>query len=205
MRACGGCRRRKIKCDAATTNTWPCSACTRLKLQCDPPTLGQDRDFTGIGYGELDVISTPTNINPPTHEFPSQNVPVQHYYPHVSNLQAPTSSAGYIDSHGSYQAVTYPPRIQTQQNIYHDIAPIPGALPDQHTQHQQPIYYPSHPQTIPDGTPTSPDGERLGAEGLSDALGELKIDDVGIGTTIISYCSTTQLTHCQSTVHETAK
>ncbi|SPO02284.1 related to Cutinase transcription factor 1 alpha [Cephalotrichum gorgonifer] len=37
MRACEGCRRRKIKCDAATTNTWPCSACQRLKLNCVRP------------------------------------------------------------------------------------------------------------------------------------------------------------------------
>ncbi|KAI5800545.1 hypothetical protein FPQ18DRAFT_253090 [Pyronema domesticum] len=46
MRACEGCRRRKIKCDAATTNTWPCSACTRLKLHCVPPMLQYDRDYT---------------------------------------------------------------------------------------------------------------------------------------------------------------
>src|SRR5882672_4521759 len=42
MRACNGCRKRKIKCDAATTNTWPCSACLRLKLVCVPPAIGQD-------------------------------------------------------------------------------------------------------------------------------------------------------------------
>ncbi|KAI5780667.1 fungal-specific transcription factor domain-containing protein [Peziza echinospora] len=46
MRACEGCRRRKIKCDAATTNTWPCSACVRLKLHCVPPTVQYDRDLT---------------------------------------------------------------------------------------------------------------------------------------------------------------
>ncbi|KAF3938568.1 hypothetical protein ABW19_dt0209387 [Dactylella cylindrospora] len=45
MRACEGCRRRKIKCDAATTNTWPCSACKRLKLTCVPPTMHYDKGF----------------------------------------------------------------------------------------------------------------------------------------------------------------
>ena len=44
MRACEGCRRRKIKCDAATTNTWPCSACVRLKLRCVPPMVQYDQD-----------------------------------------------------------------------------------------------------------------------------------------------------------------
>ncbi|KAI9680066.1 MAG: hypothetical protein M1817_005082 [Caeruleum heppii] len=49
MRACEGCRRRKIKCDAATTNTWPCSACIRLKLHCVPPTINYDKDYTQGG------------------------------------------------------------------------------------------------------------------------------------------------------------
>ncbi|KAI1502469.1 hypothetical protein F5X99DRAFT_417825 [Biscogniauxia marginata] len=33
-----GCRRRKIKCDAATTNTRQCSVCIRLKLHCSMMT-----------------------------------------------------------------------------------------------------------------------------------------------------------------------
>jgi hypothetical protein len=36
-RACKDCRRMKIKCDAVTTNTWPCSACIRMKLHCVRP------------------------------------------------------------------------------------------------------------------------------------------------------------------------
>ena len=54
MRACEGCRRRKIKCDAATTNTWPCSACTRLKLHCVPPTFQYDRDHSAATQALLD-------------------------------------------------------------------------------------------------------------------------------------------------------
>ncbi|KAL3958407.1 hypothetical protein ACCO45_006569 [Purpureocillium lilacinum] len=46
MRACEGCRRRKIKCDAATTNTWPCSACIRLKLHCVRPNGYDGSDTT---------------------------------------------------------------------------------------------------------------------------------------------------------------
>src|SRR5271155_1671396 len=45
MRACEGCRRRKIKCDSATTNTWPCTACQRLKLQCVPPVTGNEGEI----------------------------------------------------------------------------------------------------------------------------------------------------------------
>lgn len=43
MRACDGCRKRKIRCDGAVQNgPWPCGACIRLKLKCIPPTLDQD-------------------------------------------------------------------------------------------------------------------------------------------------------------------
>ena len=44
MRACDGCRKRKIRCDGALQNgPWPCGACLRLKLKCVPPTLdGED-------------------------------------------------------------------------------------------------------------------------------------------------------------------
>lgn len=56
MRACEGCRRRKIKCDAATTNTWPCSACVRLKLHCVPPMVQYDREFAG---GSTQVLLDP--------------------------------------------------------------------------------------------------------------------------------------------------
>ncbi|KAF3929818.1 hypothetical protein AA313_de0204428 [Arthrobotrys entomopaga] len=54
MRACEGCRRRKIKCDAATTNTWPCSACKRLKLTCVPPTTQFDKGFQShtVDFGD---------------------------------------------------------------------------------------------------------------------------------------------------------
>ncbi|EWC45147.1 hypothetical protein DRE_06035 [Drechslerella stenobrocha 248] len=56
MRACEGCRRRKIKCDAATTNTWPCSACKRLKLTCVPPTMNFDKGFQSQGLEFVDDI-----------------------------------------------------------------------------------------------------------------------------------------------------
>lgn len=55
MRACEGCRRRKIKCDAATTNSWPCAACTRLKLNCVPPTVSYEKDPTQPGVHTFEL------------------------------------------------------------------------------------------------------------------------------------------------------
>lgn len=55
MRACEGCRRRKIKCDAATTNSWPCAACTRLKLNCVPPTVSYEKDSSQPGVHTFEL------------------------------------------------------------------------------------------------------------------------------------------------------
>jgi hypothetical protein len=55
MRACEGCRRRKIKCDAATTNSWPCAACTRLKLNCVPPTVSYEKDSGQPGVHTFEI------------------------------------------------------------------------------------------------------------------------------------------------------
>src|ERR1700712_3343217 len=76
MRACDGCRKRKIKCDGALQNgPWPCGACLRLKLKCVPPTLDQDDDqqtfVSTAGQGQfsfhtttLDGTHKPDGISP---------------------------------------------------------------------------------------------------------------------------------------------
>ncbi|KAK5124164.1 hypothetical protein LTR85_001867 [Meristemomyces frigidus] len=63
MRACDGCRKRKIKCDGALQNgPWPCGACLRLKLKCVPPTLDQDDDqqtyVSTAGQGQFSFHTT---------------------------------------------------------------------------------------------------------------------------------------------------
>ena len=187
MRACGGCRRRKIKCDAATTNSWPCSACTRLKLQCDPPTLGQEREFSGVGYADFDSPTDQADIARPRPDFPSQPLTSQSYYSSISSIPHSTQSSGYVDTSGAYHAVPYPPRIQTQPAVYHDIAPTPPLITGQaYQQVSQPLYYSSAPQqNVSDPQQTSPSVEQSTAEGISEAFGELKIDDVGIGELVI--------------------
>ena len=66
MRACDGCRKRKIRCDGALQNgPWPCGACQRLKLKCIPPTLDQDDEQTtpdsATGPGQFSFSATPTS------------------------------------------------------------------------------------------------------------------------------------------------
>ena len=78
MRACEGCRRRKIKCDSATTNTWPCAACTRLKLTCVPPPSGSEND-----QGDQDDYA----VADVTESIPFQSIIMPLSSPHGSSLK----------------------------------------------------------------------------------------------------------------------
>lgn len=174
MRACNGCRKRKIKCDAATTNTWPCSACTRLKLVCVPPTIGQDGDFVNEGMESAQEVGASSATSEPSHHaFP---VPPAYRDPN----QAPMGTMPPYDGMGMYgQFVHAPP---TQPGMYNDMRSSPMVM--QHQSYQQ------QPQVFPGPQPphlSTPDrsvfaeNDQSTADNLSDVLGELKIDESGIG------------------------
>ncbi|KAK3675729.1 hypothetical protein LTR78_004370 [Recurvomyces mirabilis] len=97
MRACDGCRKRKIKCDGALQNgPWPCGACTRLKLKCAPPTLDPDEDQDGLsatsgqGVFSAQPISFSNNNHvPPLLQSPN-GLPVPSTVPEwAANVAAP--------------------------------------------------------------------------------------------------------------------
>lgn len=198
MRACEGCRRRKIRCDAATTNTWPCSACIRLKLHCVPPTVNHDQDF----------ISNPQAYETERGEYEGGGSGDDEYSQHVSMQQqlgggpkgVPpiyTQQLPYSEAVGVYQSVPYgeTPSGHSQQSIHYGSLQTPVSVIDQH-QHQHPQHqHPQHqhqryqPQQVfstpPLGHPVSPDTydqEQYGEQNLSDLLGELKMNEAGTGT-----------------------
>lgn len=104
MRACDGCRKRKIKCDGAVQNgPWPCGACLRLKLKCVPPTLDQDDDgltpdstpssggfsFQNSTIGSVASSATSNGVSPyakMVHEWPAPATG-----PNPTNVPTPTS------------------------------------------------------------------------------------------------------------------
>ncbi|KAJ9272264.1 transcriptional regulator family: Fungal Specific TF [Paecilomyces variotii] len=172
MRACNGCRKRKIKCDAATTNTWPCSACTRLKLVCVPPTIAQDGDFLATGQAlgqESHNVGTSHSV-----DASRQNLPMQQNLGSNSPNQV-GGIAPYNSALGIYSQ--YVPS-QNQHSIYSEVHP---QLTMPHPYHQQAVYptTPSRPLANAESG-VFLDPEQSTAEGLSEALGELKIDETGI-------------------------
>jgi hypothetical protein len=171
MRACNGCRKRKIKCDAATTNTWPCSACTRLKLVCVPPTIGQDGDFLPDGQGESTLETGPSSSAEGPHTFPVPPVYRDNSQPTMNSMPSYEQMSMYSQFIPS----------QAQPAMYNDLRSPPMAM--SHQAYQQPHMY-NGPQTPSMGTSDRNmyvDNDQSTAENLSEVLGELKIDESGIG------------------------
>lgn len=127
MRACDGCRKRKIRCDGAVQNgPWPCGACLRLKLKCVPPTLDQDDDqetpdsttssgqfsFQNSTIGSVASSATSSGTSPygkMVHEWATTpNIPVSTMAT-TSSIQADLSASVYGAQFFSQQPSTSVP------------------------------------------------------------------------------------------------
>lgn len=176
MRACNGCRKRKIKCDAATTNTWPCSACTRLKLVCVPPTIGQDGDFLPDGQSESTLDSGgPSIASESPHSFPVPPTYRDNNQPTMGTMP----SYDQISMYSQFVPAPHP-----QQGLYNGIRSPQMPMPQMAYQQPQ-MYAGAHAPSM--GTPDRNvyvDNDQTTAENLSDVLGELKIDESGIGISL---------------------
>ena len=182
MRACEGCRRRKIKCDAATTNTWPCSACIRLKLHCVRPN--------GFDGGPDSQLYESTSGNPYETAHPSdgfrQELPLQEQQllaagpKSTSMFPSPTS---YQDpSAGLYQA-QYDGSAGVAHNLHYttvnpSVANVAGqSYPPQHTFPTPPLAQSSRSDSPPEVYSPS----EYGQQDLADLLGSLKVNEAGTG------------------------
>ena len=178
MRACNGCRKRKIKCDAATTNTWPCSACTRLKLVCVPPTIGQDGEFINEGIDSTQEA----NVSSAASETSQHSFPVPPSYNHHTSQPSLGSMTSY-DGMNMYSSYVPPPSSHSG-GLYNEMRQSPMVMPHQSYSQQPQVYSAPPPQThvtTPERAVYS-DNDQSTADNLSEVLGELKIDETGIGT-----------------------
>ncbi|KAH6638458.1 hypothetical protein C7974DRAFT_306488 [Boeremia exigua] len=175
MRACEGCRRRKIKCDAATTNAWPCAACIRLKLNCVPPTVSYDKDFNGNSQ-TFELEPRPEDYGQPgppaQHDYPRHHS-MPHIMPHQMPPNLPTPVSGmyqpspYSDPQ-SQDAMQYPAMSQSQQNM---------SYPPQQAYSQSSATAPAMVMTPPE---TESHWRSESVTSLTDVLGELRIDHTAI-------------------------
>ncbi|KAK0630161.1 hypothetical protein B0T17DRAFT_489636 [Bombardia bombarda] len=178
MRACEGCRRRKIKCDAATTNTWPCSACIRLKLHCVRPN----------GY---DGSTEPQVYEPPRSQFEGSShgqeayrqqlpLPEQHLVAQPGKSgQLYTPQSSYSDASGLYQGVQYSESQPVPHNIqYSSVHPSVNVVDQPYATHNS---FPTPPLQQGSHHPDSPETyhSEYAQQDLADLLGSLKVNEAG--------------------------
>ncbi|KAK4170327.1 hypothetical protein QBC43DRAFT_4009 [Cladorrhinum sp. PSN259] len=176
MRACEGCRRRKIKCDAATTNTWPCSACIRLKLHCVRPN-GFD------GSSETQVYEPPRPQFESTHmpESYRQQLPLQdqQFLGHAPKPPVYAQQPAYSDPSSLYHAVQYtesqtvPHNLQYPQ-VHHPVGVVEQQYAPQTAFPTPPMQQASHPSS-----PSETYSSEYAQQDLADLLGSLKVNEVG--------------------------
>jgi hypothetical protein len=191
MRACEGCRRRKIKCDAATTNAWPCAACIRLKLNCVPPTVSYDKDYNANTQTfELETKEYDTSPVEAQHPFQRHSISgaIPHGMPHQMPHSLPTPVTGtYADGIRMYQTASYVDQ-QPQEHMQYPPMPQPQVV-HQNMNYPQHQMYSEAPASAPAVTMSPPEtegswrNEPPPMSNLADALGELKIDHTAIGET----------------------
>ncbi|KAI9701628.1 MAG: hypothetical protein M1820_006399 [Bogoriella megaspora] len=196
MRACEGCRRRKIKCDAATTNTWPCSACVRLKLNCVPPTVSYEKDAGSGTYvfdlerpasydgsnngsisGDEDFGASAPPLPPPPMSAPVGSAPAPFHQSFTSNPVPRT-----------YQDDQYLPPLTSHSNVSYTSMPNQVPVSDGSFNHS---VYPT-PTTAGADPPIPEDREwrtDVATQNLSKALGELKIDHTAVAPYIANHKS----------------
>ncbi|KKO97489.1 hypothetical protein THAR02_10410 [Trichoderma harzianum] len=172
MRACEGCRRRKIKCDAATTNTWPCSACIRLKLHCVRPN----------GYDGATDSTTYEAFVPPTNQFQQMGMPShqQGQAPLKSEQDVYAPQAGYPDAaSASFQTLPYDAS-QPQHNLHYTTVPPQMSMVDQHVAPQDAFPTPPMQQSSqPGSSPGAYSADSYQQQDLADLLGGLKMNEIG--------------------------
>ena len=174
MRACEGCRRRKIKCDSATTKAWPCAACVRLKLHCVPPAGGLEGDTedpASLGAAE-------DSLGPSAYST-TVVANVQQPQGYVPSASANHPSQGHAFSYDSYQS--YEVLDKSYSDFYPASQQYPGPPPDPY---RDPALSYAHARKDRDRSGDDRAGsspvDQLTAEDLLEHLGQLKINDSGV-------------------------
>lgn len=181
MRACEGCRKRKIKCDGATTSSWPCGSCTRLKQKCNPPVVNLDRATPG--GGPLAGLERVLNFDEESGSGDDEeylygaNGAFYDDFGPTDSLNVP--QAPYGAGLGPFSTPPFTDGRLGQQGLPFQSAP--SAFQASSFQDQT-NFFPSNASVAPsDNSNWSSEHYNQPPSDLSDALGGLKINDNGVG------------------------
>jgi hypothetical protein len=182
MRACEGCRRRKIKCDAATTNSWPCAACVRLKLHCVPPSLNFNRTHSATSISGFERVLDFDSCSSGDEEYAPRPSLVRDVFHVGSAPDVLPSHAGYTDGVAAFSPTSYPAKHESSLHLsYDNVTSMPMTASEPFSQAPAPFPTPgAHPAHEVESTDSWP-REEISADDLSEVMGELKIPETGIG------------------------
>ncbi|KID70489.1 Transcription factor, fungi, partial [Metarhizium hybridum] len=168
MRACEGCRKRKIKCDAATTNTWPCSACIRLKLHCVRPN----------GYEGSDTTTTYDTILDPSAQFQQMSLPGQ--AGHDSSKPIPDVYQGSFTDRdqSAFQQVSFD-TAPGQHNLHYTTVPAATVLDHVYGGPDAFPTPPMHQGPRPESSPEAQSVDSYQQQDFADLLGGLRLNEIG--------------------------
>ncbi|KAK4454804.1 hypothetical protein QBC34DRAFT_445679 [Podospora aff. communis PSN243] len=186
MRACEGCRRRKIKCDAATTNTWPCAACVRLKLHCVRPNgydgAAEPQVYEPPSQSQYDASSQAQDSfrQPlPLHEQQQQQQQQQQQLlAHAPKPPSIYTQSAYQDPAAMYHPVQY----NEPQNVAHNLqyTAVHPAVSVADQRYPTQAAFPTPPLRHA-SQPESPEAyqSEYAQQDLADLLGSLKVNETG--------------------------
>jgi hypothetical protein len=191
MRACDGCRKRKIRCDGALQNgPWPCGACVRLKLKCVPPTLDPDDEQQAsntVGPGQFSFQASNFSNTSVKRESAPQRPPKPQEW-QISPGAPPATSAAHHDIDASvYSSAYFQQSVPRLDGAYHhDDEYFAAATGPTHFQQRHP------PSLLRSQTEATEGTEASGSSGgdphevdaavkqLSNQMGELSIDHTSV-------------------------
>lgn len=197
MRACEGCRRRKIKCDAVTTNQWPCASCTRLNSLCMPPTVSNDRTHASGGQllGLERVLDFDQSDGSGEDEY-NYDVDTSQLF-ELQNASTHTQAA-YSAGLGAFSTPPFSEKAYSQHEFgYDEVQPMPLQVSDS-SYNAQGIYHPPQSVSLPTNNGMMWKNEHINAADLSNLMGGLGIANDGVGTCTIPlihavFCFSVQL------------
>ena len=182
MRACEGCRRRKIKCDAVTTDQWPCTSCVRLRSTCSPPTVSNDRIHAAGGQlqGLERVLDFDQSDGSGEDDFSYEASSSQLF--ELQDASAHTQGP-YSAGLGAFSTPPFSEKAYSQHELGYDEAQ-PMSLPLSHSSYNntQDVYPPPQSASLPINNGRNWNSEHINATDLSNLMGGLGIANDGVGT-----------------------
>ncbi|KAG5973559.1 hypothetical protein E4U55_000414 [Claviceps digitariae] len=170
MRACEGCRKRKIKCDAATTNTWPCSACIRLKLHCVRPNGYEGSESTSMYDTLLDPSAQFQHMSMSGQIAQDSSKPIPDLY---------TGHGAFSDAEQLiFQHISLDTN-QSQHNLHYTTVPPASVLDQSYNGSNAFPTPPTHQAPIQDSSPEAHSVDSYQQQDLADLLGGLKVNEIG--------------------------